>query len=105
MRCSVWGDGNAGGGGPKAAMAKRSKYQERVIRNYYENQDAIMLQRLGDLLTDLYLAEGKARTRLWERAAGALTKLKVPESRIRHIVDSDNPTLLANLVEQLLAKR
>ena len=86
-------------------MAKRSKYQERVIRNYYENQDAIMLQRLGELLTDLYLAEGKAREKLWERAATALEKLKVPEARIKHIVGSDNPSLLATLLEQLLAKK
>jgi len=86
-------------------MAKRSKYQERVIRNYYENQDAIMLQRLGDLLTDLYLAEGKAREKLWERAASALEKLKVPKTRIQHLVESDNPSLLATLLEQLLAKK
>ena len=42
-------------------MAKRSSYQQRVIHNYYQNQGAILLQRLGDLVTDLYLAEGQAR--------------------------------------------
>ena len=86
-------------------MAKRSAYQQRVIRNYYKNQDAIMVQRLGDLLTDLYLAEGKARQRLWNRAAGAMEKLDVPKSQIDHIVQSDNPSLLANLVQQLLGKK
>ena len=53
-------------------MAKRSSYQDRVIRNYYQNQDAIMLQRLSDLVSDLYLAEGKARERLWKRVEAAL---------------------------------
>ncbi len=83
-------------------MAKRSSYQQRVIRDYYRNRDAIALQRLGDLVSDLYLAEGKLRGRIWKRAAAALEKLEVPGKQIRHIVQSDNPTLLANLLKQLL---
>jgi len=83
-------------------MPKRSSYQQRVIRNYYENQDAILLQRLGDLLTDLYLAEGKARARLWKRAATAMEKLKVSKKQIDHLVASDNPALLATELKKLL---
>jgi hypothetical protein len=86
-------------------MAKRSNHQQRIIRNYYENQDEIMLQRLGGLVTDLYLAEGKSRARIWQRAAAALKNLKIPQPQIDHLVQSDNPTLLANLLEQLLAKK
>jgi hypothetical protein len=84
-------------------MAKRS-YQDRIIRNYYENRDEIMLQRLGDLCTELYLAEGKARARLWKRAETALEKLKIPTSQAQHIVQSDNPALLVNLLKDLLDK-
>jgi hypothetical protein len=86
-------------------MAKRSSYQERIIRNYYQNQDTIMVQRLGDLVTDLYLAEGKSRVRLWKRVTTTLEKLKIPADQIQHIVQSDNPTLLANLLKQLLEKQ
>jgi hypothetical protein len=85
-------------------MPKRSPYQERIIKNYYRNRDTIMLQRLGEMVTDLYLAEGKARTKLWERVATALEKLEVPASRIEHIVKSDNPTMVANLLQELLGK-
>ena len=75
-------------------MAKqRSSYQDRIIRNYYQNRDDIMLQRLGELVTDLFLAEGKAKARLWKRVAEILEKLKVPKSEIQHLVRSDNPTL------------
>lgn len=83
-------------------MAKRSPYQQRVIRDYYRNQNAILMQRLGDLVTDLFLAEGKSRARLWSRVATTLEKLKVPKDQVRHIVESDNPSLLANLLRQLL---
>ncbi|HVX63049.1 MAG TPA: hypothetical protein VHC19_20675 [Pirellulales bacterium] len=85
-------------------MAERTKYQEKIIRNYYQNQDAIVLQRLGEQVTELYLAEGKARTKQWERVQTSLEKLKVPASRIEHIVKSDNPSLVAKLLEELLAK-
>ncbi len=83
-------------------MAKRTPYQDKVIRRYYQNQDQILLQRLGDLITDLYLAEGKARVRLWKRAAESLEKLKVPQSRIQHLCQSDNPALVAELLKELL---
>lgn len=85
-------------------MAERTKYQEKIIRNYYQNQDAIVLQRLGEQVTELYLAEGKARVKHWERVKSSLEKLKVPASRVEHIVKSDNPSLVAKLLEELLAK-
>jgi hypothetical protein len=85
-----------------SCMAERSRYQDRIIKNYYENQDSILLQRLGELVTDLYLAEGKARQRLWARAQASLEKLKLPPARIAHLVKSDNPALLANLVKELM---
>jgi len=86
-------------------MAKRSDRQQRIIRNYYDNKDEIMLQRLGGLITDLYLAEGRSQSHLWQRAAAAMKNLKVPESQIQQIVQSNNPSLLAKLLEQLLAKK
>jgi hypothetical protein len=86
-------------------MAKqRSNYQDRVIRNYYQNRDEIMLQRLGELVTDLFLAEGKTKTRIWKRVAEILEKLKIPKGEIERIVRSDNPTLVANCLKKLLEK-
>jgi hypothetical protein len=83
-------------------VAKRSSYQEGIIRNYYRNQDAIMLQRLGEIVGDLYLAEGKRRAQLWKRVTAALENLKIPKTQIEHLVKSDNPTLVANLLQELL---
>ena len=83
-------------------MPKRSNYQDRIIRRYYQHRDEIMLQRLGELVTDLYLAEGKTKARLWKRVAEVLEKLKVPQPQIQHLVRSDNPTLVANMLKKLL---
>jgi hypothetical protein len=85
-------------------MNKRTRYQDRIIRNYYQNQGAIALQRLGELVTELYLAEGKKRASAWKRVTAALEKLQVPQSRIDHLVKQDNPALVAQLVKEMHAK-
>lgn len=87
-------------------MAKEyTKYQQSAIRNYYDNREAISLQRLSELVTDLYLAEGKARGQRWKQIVAALEKLKVKPSRIAHLVEKDDPQLVAKLVEELLARQ
>jgi len=86
-------------------VAERSKHQDKIIRNYYENRDAIALQRLGELVSELFLSEGKARERQWKNVVRALEKLKIPRDRIEHLVKQQNPSLVARLVEELLAKK
>lgn len=86
-------------------MTQRTKYQEKIIKNYYKNQDEILVQRVSDYVTDLFLAEGKARQRIWKNVVGALEKLKVPASRIEHLVKKDDPRLLAELIQEILANK
>lgn len=88
----------------QTVMAERTRYQEKVIRNYYQNQDAILLQRLGEQVTNLYLADGKTRQKLWKTIQGSLEKLKVPATRIEQLIKKDDAALLARLLEELLAK-
>lgn len=85
-------------------MAKRTPYQDKIIKRYYENREAISLQKLSEMVTDLYLAEGKKRAATWERVFLALEKLKVPASRIEHLRKEDNPALVAKLVTELMAQ-
>jgi restriction endonuclease Mrr len=86
-------------------MAEHSKHQQKIIKNYYDNMDAISLQKLGESVTELYLSEGKKRQQQWKRIVAALEKLKVPKSRIDHLVQQDDPALVAKLLEELLAKK
>jgi hypothetical protein len=92
-------------GSGRPIVAERSKYQQKIIKNYYDNREAISLQRLSELVTELYLAEGKAREKQWKFIRGALEKLKIPASRIEHLVKQDNPALLAKMVEELMGKK
>lgn len=82
-----------------------SKHQQKIIKNYYDNREAISLQRLSELVTDLYLAEGKARQTKWKQAIGALEKLGVKPDRIEHLRKQDNPAMLAKVVEEMMGKQ
>jgi hypothetical protein len=79
--------------------------QQRIIKRYYNNQGQIQLQRLSELVTELYLAEGKKRERIWTWIIGALEKLNIPQSRIDHVVKQNNPALIAEIVKELHAKK
>jgi hypothetical protein len=83
------------------AMENFSKHQQGIIKRYYANQSTIVLQRLSELVTELYLAEGKKRDKLWTTAEGLLKKLEVPADRITHVVGKKDLTLIAKLVQEL----
>jgi hypothetical protein len=85
-------------------MAELTKYQQSIVKNYYDNLDTALLQRLGEQVTDLYLAEGKKRAKLWETIEKSLAKLGVPQTRIARVVGSDDARQLATLLQELLAK-
>jgi hypothetical protein len=85
-------------------MENYSKHQQGIIKRYYENLDQITLQKLSELVTELYLAEGKKRDKLWQTAKSHMEKLKVPAARIDHILAKKDVTLLAGLVKDLTGK-
>ncbi len=85
-------------------MAERSSHQKKVIRNYYEQRDSIALQRVQELVTDLYLASGKGRQRHWKNLGIHLEKLGIKPAQIEHLQAQDNPELVAQLVQRLLDK-
>ena len=79
-------------------------HQQKIIKRYYNNQEVLQHQRLAELVSELYLSQGKKRRRAWEAAALAMQKLGVPQSRIDHLVQQDNPALVAEVVKELEGK-
>ena len=83
-------------------MASR---QDRIIKNYYDHKDTIMVNRLSEIVSDLYLAgTGDKAARLWERAASALVKTQVKPEVMREVLKSRDVEALAKLVGELTAK-
>lgn len=79
-----------------------SGYQQKVIKRYYENRDSIALQKAQELITELYLSEGKKRQKVWETLSKNLELAGVPASQVSHLRESDNPELVANLLSKMV---
>lgn len=79
----------------------RTSHQEKIIRNYYQNRDAIGLQKAQEAVTELYLSEGKKRVTVWKRLCSHLEKVGVPEARIEELRESDDPAAVAALLEKI----
>ena len=84
-------------------MTDYTRHQKKIIERYYDRRDEIMLAKLQEIVTELYLAESDAkRDQLWKRAEKAMKALKAPESVARHILTQAKPEVLAKNVRQWL---
>jgi len=85
---------------------ERSEYQDKIVSRYYDNLDAIMLQKLSELVTELYLADTPARrNRLWQRVQKAMVNLKVPPAIMEHIMQKRSIEILAKNLQDWLADK
>jgi hypothetical protein len=87
-------------------MAKNeySEYQKAVISGYYSNLDTIMLQKLSELVTELYLADSQTKIeRLWQRAYKAMVNIRVPPAIIDHIMKKKDVDILAKNLQDWLS--
>ena len=82
-------------------MPERTRHQEKIIKNYYNNREAIAVQRLQELVTELYLSEGKKRQQHWKNIAIHLEKLEVSPERIQQLTEEDNPEKMARFLQTL----
>lgn len=80
-----------------------SSYQRKVINRYYDNQDTILATRLGEIVTDIALAQDdqKKLDRLWKRAEQALSKTNLKPESWKKIVQNRDPKQLAQLLAKL----
>jgi hypothetical protein len=80
-------------------MPEYTRHQKRIIRRYYDNRDAIMVQKLSEIVSDLYLCEDeKKAARLWKSAHKAMLNVYDGKARIESIVAERDLGALAELV-------
>jgi len=84
-------------------MPDYTRHQKKIIERYYDRRDEIMLAKLQEIVTDLYLAESDAkRDLLWRRVEKAMKGLKVTDRIAQHILTEAKPEILAKNVRQWL---
>lgn len=82
-------------------------HQRKIINRYYEHLDTITLTKLGELVSELYLAIGdeKKSATLWKRAEKALAKVEASDARVRKVLSERDVKGLASLVNDLASPR
>jgi hypothetical protein len=84
------------------AKQEHSRYQQQVIRRYYENRDSIALQRLGEIVSELYLCESEKKAeQLWKRAEQALDKAGANQAHAANVVAKRDVQGLARLLNEM----
>ena len=78
----------------------RTAHQEKIIRNYYRNRDAIGLQKAQEAVGELYLSEGKKRETVWKRLCSHLEKVGMKPAMIEQLRADDNPAKVAKALEK-----
>ncbi len=82
-----------------------TRYQQGIVNRYYEHKDTIMTNKLGEVVSELYVCtDPKKAERLWTSARTALGNLHAYESRINTICAARDVKALAELVNGLVLK-
>ena len=79
-----------------------TKYQRGVINRYYEHKDTIVLTRLQELVSELYLCtDAKKAAAMWKRVETALTSAGVSGARADKVLAEKDLKGLAAIIGEL----
>jgi hypothetical protein len=79
-----------------------SPYQQGIVRRFFAHRDGVLRQRLAELVSELFLAEGdKAREKLWKSARDTMTRAGADAKDIEAVCGTRDVQALARIVTEL----
>ncbi len=82
-------------------MTEYTRYQKGIIQRFYENRGHIAIQKLSEIVSNLYLEDSEAkRKRSWNAARKHLKALGFHDHEIEATIGDEDLGRLAKLVEQ-----
>ncbi len=81
-------------------MPDYSEHQKGIIKRYYEHRDTLALQKLAEIVSNLYVEtnEGKMK-RAWKSVRAQMIAAGVPEKEADAIVDDRDLGAVARIVQ------
>ncbi|MBM2834342.1 MAG: hypothetical protein HW406_1503 [Candidatus Brocadiaceae bacterium] len=77
-------------------------YQQKVIRRFYENKDLRLIQKLGELVSNLYIETNeKKRESGWKRIKEILIDLKVHPHEVEFLTKDKNLTVISKKLAEM----
>jgi hypothetical protein len=79
-----------------------TQYQKKVIKGYYDNKDIRLIQKLGELVSTLYLETSEKKSESgWKRIKKILLDLKVHPNEVDFLVKDNNLTIISKKLGEL----
>ena len=77
-------------------------FQQKVIRRFYENKDLRLIQKLGELVSNLYVETSeKKRESGWKRIKEILIDLKVHPHEVEFLTKDKNLTVISRKLAEM----
>ncbi|MDO8142314.1 MAG: hypothetical protein Q6358_12515 [Candidatus Brocadiales bacterium] len=77
-------------------------YQQKVIRNFYENKDLRLIQKLGELVSNLYLeTNGKKLEAGWKKIKEILIDLKVHPNEVEFLTKDKSLAVISKKLAEM----
>ncbi len=79
-----------------------TKYQQKAIRNFYDNKDLRLVQKLGELVSNLYLeTSDKKKETGWKKIKKMLTDLKVHPGEVECLTKDKNLSTISKKLDEI----
>ena len=79
-----------------------TKYQQKAIRNFYDNKDLRLVQKLGELVSNLYLETNEKKKETgWKKITKMLTDLKVHPGEVEFLTKDKNLSLISKKLDEI----
>jgi hypothetical protein len=79
-----------------------TKYQQKAIKNFYDNKDIRLVQKLGELVSNLYLeTNDKKKDTGWKKIKKMLTDLKVHPGEVEFLTKDKTLSLISKKLDEI----
>lgn len=79
-----------------------TSYQRKVIKNFYNNKDLRLIQKLGELVSNLYLESNeKKRESGWKNIRKMLLDLKVHPHEVEYLTRDKNLAMISKKLSEM----
>ncbi len=79
-----------------------TQYQKKVIKNFYENKDLRLIQKLGELVSNLYVETSEKRKESgWKRIKKMLTDLKVHPHEVEYLTKDKDLSMISKKLAEM----
>ncbi len=79
-----------------------TKYQQKAIKNFYDNKDLRLVQKLGELVSNLYMETNEKKKETgWKKIKKMLTDLRVHPGEVEYLTKDKTLSLISKKLDEI----